>query len=385
MSVRGRPLGPSDVRRAVRRELAAAGLAQRSPHAFRHTFATHLLEHGADLRSIQHLLGHASVGTTQVYTHVSVRHLRAAHAASHPRGMMADDSVSIWDDYKRTGDKRLRDRLILTYAPLVKYVAGRLGTGLPAHVDEGDLVSYGLLGLMNAIERFDPHRDTKFETYAISRIKGSIIDELRSMDWVPRSVRSRAREIERGIVELEHRLHRPPSDEEIAAHLGITDAEFQDSLTQISRSSVAALDELWTISSSGGDTVSLIDTLQDPNADDPSTEMTRTEVREALAGAIGKLPDREKTVITLYYYDELTLREIGEVLGVTESRVSQLHTKAILRLKAKLQGNLERALRRAVPVDRSAPARGNLQRIHLIRLGGHACLERSPGRSETSR
>ena len=100
--------------------------------------------------------------------------------------MMADDSVSIWDDYKRTGDKRLRDRLILTYAPLVKYVAGRLGTGLPAHVDEGDLVSYGLLGLMNAIERFDPHRDTKFETYAISRIKGSIIDELRSMDWVPR-------------------------------------------------------------------------------------------------------------------------------------------------------------------------------------------------------
>ena len=156
-------------------------------------------------------------------------------------------------------------------------------------------------------------------------------------------MRSRAREIERGIVELEHRLHRPPTDEEIAAHLGITDTEFQDSLTQISRSSVAALDELWTISSSGGDTVSLIDTLQDPNADDPSTEMTRTEVREALAGAIGKLPDREKTVITLYYYDELTLREIGEVLGVTESRVSQLHTKAILRLKAKLQGNLERA------------------------------------------
>jgi RNA polymerase sigma factor for flagellar operon FliA len=257
--------------------------------------------------------------------------------------MMTDDSVSIWDDYKRTGDKHLRDRLILTYAPLVKYVAGRLGTGLPAHVDEGDLVSYGLLGLMNAIERFDPHRDTKFETYAISRIKGSIIDELRSMDWVPRSVRSRAREIERAIVELEHRLHRPPADEEIAAHLGITDTEFQDSLTQISRSSVAALDELWTISSSGGDTVSLIDTLQDPNADDPSTEMTRTEVREALAGAIGRLPDREKTVITLYYYDELTLREIGEVLGVTESRVSQLHTKAILRLKAKLQGSLERA------------------------------------------
>ena len=255
---------------------------------------------------------------------------------------MTDDSTQIWVDYKRTADPRLRDRLILTYAPLVKYVAGRLGTGLPAHVEEGDLVSYGLLGLMNAIERYDPGRDIKFETYAITRIKGSIIDELRSLDWVPRSVRSRAREIERGIAELENKLLRPPSDEEIAAHLGISEQEFQDSLTQISRSSVAALDELWTISSSGGDTISLIDTLQDPNADDPSAAMTATELREALASAIGKLPEREKTVITLYYYEELTLREIGEVLGVTESRVSQLHTKAILRLKARLQGSLER-------------------------------------------
>ncbi|HUZ85021.1 MAG TPA: RNA polymerase sigma factor WhiG [Gaiellales bacterium] len=255
---------------------------------------------------------------------------------------MTDDSVQIWADYKRTADPRLRDRLILTYAPLVKYVAGRLGTGLPAHVEEGDLVSYGLLGLMNAIERYDPGRDIKFETYAITRIKGSIIDELRALDWVPRSVRSRAREIERGIAELENKLLRPPTDEEIASHLGITEQEFQDSLTQISRSSVAALDELWTISSSGGDTISLIDTLHDPNADDPSAAMTRTELREALASAIGKLPEREKTVITLYYYEELTLREIGEVLGVTESRVSQLHTKAILRLKARLQGSLER-------------------------------------------
>ena len=256
--------------------------------------------------------------------------------------MTTDDAVLIWEEYKRTHDPHLRDRLILTYAPLVKYVAGRLGTGLPAHVEEGDLVSYGLLGLMNAIERYDPGRDTKFETYAISRIKGSIIDELRSLDWVPRSVRSRSREIERAIAELEHKLHRAPTDEEIAAHIGISDDEFHDSLTQISRSSVAALDELWTISSSGGDTVSLIDTLQDPNADDPSMEMSRTELRDALAGAIGKLPEREKTVITLYYYEELTLREIGEVLGVTESRVSQLHTKAILRLKAKLHGSLER-------------------------------------------
>jgi len=246
------------------------------------------------------------------------------------------DTQTLWHEYRATRDRGVRDRLILTYAPLVKFVAGRLGSSLPSHVDEQDLVSYGLLGLIGAIERFDPDREIKFETYAIARIKGAIIDELRSLDWVPRSVRARAREIERAIVELENKLHRPPADEEIAKALGISEDEFQDNLTAISRSSVAALDELWTISSSGGDTVSLIDTLQDPNADDPSLEMTRTEVRESLATAIGKLPERERTVITLYYYEELTLREIGEVLGVTESRVSQLHTKAVLRLRGRL-------------------------------------------------
>ena len=248
--------------------------------------------------------------------------------------MMTADSVDIWTEYKRTGDKRLRDRLILTYAPLVKYVAGRLGTGLPAHVDEGDLVSYGLLGLMNAIERFDPNRDIKFETYAISRIKGSIIDELRSMDWVPRSVRARARHIERAIGELEARLGRAPTDEEIAKKLGITEEELEESLGEIARSSIAALDELWTVSGSGGDQVALIDTIEDEAAPDPQGTLSVTEQKEALADAIARLPEREKLVVTLYYYEELTLREIGEVLGVTESRVSQLHTKAILRLKA---------------------------------------------------
>jgi RNA polymerase sigma factor FliA len=134
----------------------------------------------------------------------------------------ATDTRVLWQEFKRTNDRALRDRLILTYAPLVKYVAGRLGSGLPAHVEEGDLVSYGLLGLIGAIERFDPDRDIKFETYAIARIKGSIIDELRSMDWVPRSVRARARDIERAITDLESRLTRAPTDEEIAAKLGIT-------------------------------------------------------------------------------------------------------------------------------------------------------------------
>ncbi|MEO8291452.1 MAG: RNA polymerase sigma factor WhiG [Gaiellaceae bacterium] len=254
----------------------------------------------------------------------------------------ATDTRVLWQEFKRTGDRGLRDRLILTYAPLVKYVAGRLGSGLPAHVDEGDLVSYGLLGLIGAIERFDPARDIKFETYAIARIKGSIIDELRSMDWVPRSVRARARDIERAIVDLESRLTRAPTDEEIAAKLGITEEEFQESLLEISRSSMAALDELWASPGSSGDAVALIDTIEDPDAAEPQSAMAQTELREALGEAISRLPEREKLVVTLYYYEELTLREIGEVLGVTESRVSQLHTKAVLRLKARLSSSVTR-------------------------------------------
>ena len=253
--------------------------------------------------------------------------------------MAQDETQALWREYAKTKDQAARDRLILTYAPLVKYVAGRLGSGLPAHVDENDLVSYGLLGLIGAIERFDPDRDIKFETYAIARIKGSIIDELRALDWVPRSVRSRARDIERAIADLERKLHRAPTDEEIAEKLGVTTDELDDSLSEIGRSSIAALDELWTISSSGGDQVALIDTIEDTQGPEPQTELAQTELKEALGEAIARLPEREKLVVTLYYYEELTLREIGEVLGVTESRVSQLHTKAILRLKARLAGS----------------------------------------------
>ncbi|HET7568937.1 MAG TPA: RNA polymerase sigma factor WhiG [Gaiellaceae bacterium] len=248
----------------------------------------------------------------------------------------ADETQTLWLQYRKTGDQGIRDRLILTYAPLVKYVAGRLGSGLPAHVDEGDLVSYGLLGLMGAIERYDPQRDVKFETYAIARIKGAIIDELRAMDWVPRSVRSRARDIERAIAELEAKLGRAPTDEEISGKLGISTDELEESLSEIARSSIAALDELWTVSGSGGDQIALIDTIEDESAPDPQSSLSQTEMKEAIADAIARLPEREKLVVTLYYYEELTLREIGEVLSVTESRVSQLHTKAILRLKAHL-------------------------------------------------
>ena len=170
---------------------------------------------------------------------------------------MADDIQRLWRSYRKTSDPAIRDRLILTYAPLVKFVAGRISSGLPAHVDENDLASYGLLGLISAIERYDPDRDVKFETYAIARIKGSIIDELRAMDWVPRSVRARAREIERTIAKLEAELHRAPTDEEIAEKMGVALEELEDSLLDISRSSIAALDELWTVSASSGDQIAL--------------------------------------------------------------------------------------------------------------------------------
>jgi len=243
----------------------------------------------------------------------------------------------LWRRYKSDGDSRARERLVLAYSPLVKYVAGRMASGLPPHVDEADLISYGLGGLISAIERFDLSREIKFETYAITRIKGSIIDELRSLDWVPRSVRARQREIERANAKLEHKLQRAATDEELAGEIGISVQELQDSLIAISHSSVAALDELWSTSDSSGDQVSLMDTLIDPGAPDPAQALDLGDLKDRIADAIAFLPEREKLVIALYYYENLTLREIGEVLGVTESRVSQLHTKAVLRLRSRMQ------------------------------------------------
>jgi RNA polymerase sigma factor for flagellar operon FliA len=220
----------------------------------------------------------------------------------------------------------------------VKYVAGRMSSGLPAHVEEADLISYGLGGLISAIERFDLERKIKFETYAITRIRGAIIDELRTLDWVPRSVRARARQFERANVKLESQLQRAPTDEEMAKELEISVQDFLDQLVQISNSTIVALDEMWNVADSSGDQVSLLDTLSDSGAPDPQVLIDESELRDRIADAIAALPEREKLVVALYYYENLTLREIGEVLGVTESRVSQLHTKAVLRLRSKLSG-----------------------------------------------
>ncbi len=204
-------------------------------------------------------------------------------------------------------------------------------------IENGDLVAYGIFGLIDAIEKFDLAREIKFETYAMSRIKGAIIDELRAMDWVPRSVRSKAKDLENAMLKLENQFKRVPTDEEVAEELGITISDLHGILTQTSYTTMVALEEQWSVGSNRDDKVSLIEMIEDKTTAGPVDKFELAEMKEILATAIDRLPDREKTVIALYYYENLTLREIGEVLGVTESRVSQLHTKAIMRLKAKLR------------------------------------------------
>ncbi|MDR3685673.1 MAG: RNA polymerase sigma factor WhiG [Coriobacteriia bacterium] len=245
------------------------------------------------------------------------------------------DVSALWTRYKDDEDSAARDELILNYSPLVKYVAGRLASSLPQTVDTADLISYGIFGLIDAIEKFDLSRAIKFETYAISRIKGAIIDELRAMDWVPRSVRSRAKEIEAAYVALENMLRRVPSDQEVADHMGVSLKEFQDILSKLSYTSVVSFEELW-VGGERDESQNAIGSIRDDTAEDPVTIFESAEIKDILAVAIDKLPERERTVIALYYYEGLTLKEIGQVLGVTESRVSQLHTKAVLRLRAKL-------------------------------------------------
>ncbi|MFB7941560.1 RNA polymerase sigma factor WhiG [Streptomyces sp. NPDC127049] len=241
----------------------------------------------------------------------------------------------LWRSYKATGDERLREQLILHYSPLVKYVAGRVSVGLPSNVEQADFVSSGVFGLIDAIEKFDVERAIKFETYAITRIRGAMIDELRALDWIPRSVRQKARNVERAYATLEAQLRRTPSESEVAAELGIQLEELHAVFSQLSLANVVALEELLHVGGEG-DRLSLMDTLEDTAADNPVEVAEDRELRRLLARAINTLPEREKTVVTLYYYEGLTLAEIGHVLGVTESRVSQIHTKSVLQLRAKL-------------------------------------------------
>jgi RNA polymerase sigma factor for flagellar operon FliA len=245
------------------------------------------------------------------------------------------DISTTWDAYKRHDRRDARDELILHYASLVHYVAGRVAVGLPSSVDRSDLVSYGLFGLIDAIEKFEPERGYRFETYAIARIKGNMLDELRSLDWVPRSVRRKARAIEQACLSLEADLHRPPTDAELAEALGMSEAQLQQAMAQVSLVHLVTFDAMVAGSVDGDDAVTVGDTLVD-GSDGPVDVVELAELRRLLADAIDRLSERERLVVSLYYFDGLTLAEIGEVLGVTESRVCQIHGKAVLQLRLRV-------------------------------------------------
>lgn len=234
-----------------------------------------------------------------------------------------------WDRWLGERDLRARERLIVHYSPLVKFVAGRIGAGLPSSVDPGDLVSAGVFGLIDAVERFDSDRGVKFETFAVPRIRGAIFDGLRELDWVPRSVRSRAREVETAYHDLEMKLGRSPGEDELSSQLGISGTEFQRWLAAIASTTVGTLDRALV---AGAEPRS----LRGDAPDSPAGAYEEVEVRKAVRGEVHKLPEREKLVLSLYYDEGLTLAEIGGVLGVTESRVSQIHTKAVLQLRSRL-------------------------------------------------
>lgn len=267
---------------------------------------------------------------------------RASQSAGSPLDERADDATRIsrlWSRYKESADQKSRDELIIEYSPLVRQVAARVGAGLPSQVEHADLISYGVFGLIDAIDKYDPERPVKFETYAIARIRGAIIDELRSLDWIPRSIRSRAREVERAHADLEAKLHRTPNAREMADHLEISAEEYRSTINRLSNLNIIALDEVTSAGSDRTETMTLLDTLHDSNALDPAGSMEFEETQFLLARAIDQLGEREKFVLALYYFENMTLAEIGAVLGVTESRISQMHTKAVAQLRERLSGD----------------------------------------------
>lgn len=246
----------------------------------------------------------------------------------------------LWEQYAATKKKEVRDKLLVYYAPLVKYVASRLAAGLPQNVEQADLVSNGWFGLIDAVDRFDPTRGNKFETYAMQRIRGAILDELRSNDWVPRSVRQKARTIEKAMAKLEAALGRTPTEAELADELEIPVGQLHGMFTQISKAGVVALDEvLGGGNGDRGDVVTLVDTLADAS-EGPVGQYERNELKQILAAGINAMSDREKWVLMLYYFERFTLADIGRVLNVTESRVCQIHTKAVMQLRLYLNRRL---------------------------------------------
>lgn len=241
----------------------------------------------------------------------------------------------LWRLFKKTKDSNIRDLFVKQYAPLVKYVAGKIAVSMPHNVEFDDLVGFGVFGLFDAIKKFDPDKHVKFKTYAVTRIRGAIFDELRSIDWVPRSVRQKSREVENTMRHLESSLGRSASDRELAGAMGVTVKDFEKTMIKISGTSILSLNDVW-YTGEDNDKVSIGDSIESPHSLNPEVIVEKEEIKKVIIRTIDELPEKEKKVLVLYYYEDLTLKEIGKVLEVTESRVSQLHTKAIMRLRAKL-------------------------------------------------
>ena len=245
----------------------------------------------------------------------------------------------LWRAYKKFRDPNIRDDIVRRYAFLVKSVVGKIAATLSKNVEFNDLLSYGTMGLLDAIEKFEIDKNFKFSTYAITRIRGSIYDELRAIDWIPRSVRQKTKELEAAYANLENKLGRTPKDEEIAKEMGLTEEELSKVVLQVSGTSISSLNDVWSI---GGDDdeLAVIETVEGPHSLKPDLILQRMEIKGMVVEAINELPEKEKQIVVLYYYEELTLKEIGQVLDLTESRVSQLHGKAMLRLRSRL-GNIK--------------------------------------------
>ena len=229
-----------------------------------------------------------------------------------------------------------REEVIKRYSPMIKYVANRIAMRLPPHIEVDDLISVGVLGLMDAISKYDSSRGAKFKTYAEFRVRGAILDELRAMDWVPRSIRQKASNVDKVVQALQAKLSRSPEDEEVAKEMGISLDQFHNTLNETKSIPIFSLEDLG-IAKESGEQQSLLDCLAGKADADPQTQIRLIELKEIIAKAIDALPEKERLMVSLYYYEELTMKEIGAVLEITESRVSQIHSKAVYRLRTKLK------------------------------------------------
>jgi RNA polymerase sigma factor for flagellar operon FliA len=245
----------------------------------------------------------------------------------------------------RTGDipNTLKEQIVLEHTPLIRYIVNRIAVRLPSHIDLDDLHNTGVIGLMDAIEKYDPEKNCKFKTYAEFRIKGAILDQLRSLDWVPRSVRQKGRRLERAYGEVEQRLGRSATEDEVADSLGLQLDKLQELVNQVRGISLVNLEEIRGGGQEGDRNGSYADVVEDVNAENPYSTLKLQEMKQIVADTIATLPEKERLVISLYYYEDLNMKEIGNILGITESRVCQIHTKSVLRLRSKLKNTIERS------------------------------------------